>query len=221
VSRPDTSKWLKRIPGVFDTNNWPVPFAFEEMPPLFFEHDDVLVVFEALGRSQWLERSGGRYDVPNRVDALVDKPDLPRCQLRVEIVEGRPACTHLTLLRRPGEAALTSLAIRVPLKELVIEISRLVVGGLTGTEPQELRPKAPRAEPGKRLPQERLEEVARVYRYALSHDRPPTNAVAEALDVSRSTAGRYVVRARRAGLLGPASPGVAGELDPEGGPPDG
>ena len=74
----------------------------------------------------------------------------------------------------------------------------------------------PRAEPGKRLPDELLEEVARVYRYALGRGWPPTNAVKKALNVSRPTAGRYVVRARRAGLLGPARPGVAGEVEQEG-----
>ena len=50
------------------------------------------------------------------------------------------------------------------------------------------------------------------YRYALrvSPDKP-TEAIAEAFDVSRSTAGRWLVEARKRGLLAPATPGRAGE----------
>ena len=214
MEKSGPQKWLKRVPGVFHTENWPVPFEYQEMPALFHEGDDVLIAIESLGRSGWLKRSEGRYEIATRVDALVDKPGRPRCQLRIEIDEGRPVCTQLTVVRRPGEAALTSSTIRVSLKEFVEEISQLVVSALTGTELEQLT-KSPRAEPGKRLPRERLEEVARVYRYALARPGlgPPTKAVAQALDVSRSTAGRYVVRARLEGLLGKARPGVAGEQE--------
>jgi transposase len=57
-----------------------------------------------------------------------------------------------------------------------------------------------------------LARVAEVYREAHALGSNPTRTVAQRLGVARSTAGRYVVQARRQGHLGPA-PGlrVAGE----------
>jgi transposase len=48
-----------------------------------------------------------------------------------------------------------------------------------------------------------------VYRIAHAAGRPPAQAVAEVMGVPRSTAGRWIMRARRAGLLPPTSPGKA------------
>jgi hypothetical protein len=65
---------------------------------------------------------------------------------------------------------------------------------------------------GKRLTGETLEEVARIYRQAQLEHRGPTNAVAEKMHVARSTAGKWVARAREAGFLRPAPRrGIAGE----------
>ena len=157
---------------------------------------------------------------------IVERPTLPpRCQLRIGITAKGPSCLRLTLNGSVAEP-LTAAGIRLPLRELVDEVvdqaallgeERLPTKAEREAFGGELAATFPRAEPGKRLPDELLEEVARVYRYALQRGLPPTEAVKEALDVSRSTAGRYVVRARRAGLLGRASPGVAGELEPKGG----
>jgi hypothetical protein len=59
---------------------------------------------------------------------------------------------------------------------------------------------------GKRLSKEHLGEVARIYREARASEdaalrRAPTVAVAEAMFASRPTAGRWVMAARRRGLL--------------------
>ena len=60
---------------------------------------------------------------------------------------------------------------------------------------------------------ERHTAVAEVYREALVRGVSPTSAVADAFDVARSTAGRYVQQAREAGALGPApGPRQAGEV---------
>lgn len=61
---------------------------------------------------------------------------------------------------------------------------------------------------GARLSDDLLENVARVYR---AHSNNPTAAVAETLHIARSTAGRYVARARARGFLGPAIGPKAGE----------
>lgn len=64
---------------------------------------------------------------------------------------------------------------------------------------------------GGRVGDEELRNVARAYRAALVEGKPPTATVAEELHVSRSTAGRYVQRAREKGFLGPTRPRLAGE----------
>ena len=55
------------------------------------------------------------------------------------------------------------------------------------------------------------EHVAVIYRIAYACSRPPTQAVAEAFDVSRATAGRWIADARDQGFLGPAIERQAGE----------
>jgi hypothetical protein len=60
---------------------------------------------------------------------------------------------------------------------------------------------------GRRTADERLERVAEIYLSALAEGRPPVNAVAEDLPASRSTAGRLVGQARKAGLLTPTTRG--------------
>jgi hypothetical protein len=61
---------------------------------------------------------------------------------------------------------------------------------------------------------EQLRDVAETYRAAYAERRAPTAAVARRFHVSRSTAGRYVQRARERGFLGPTQPRVAGEQQP-------
>jgi hypothetical protein len=52
-----------------------------------------------------------------------------------------------------------------------------------------------------------LEQVAHVYKVAAANGSSPTQAVAEALNLNRSTAGKWVVKARRAGLIPPTTQG--------------
>jgi len=58
---------------------------------------------------------------------------------------------------------------------------------------------------------EKLREVADVYRAAHNAHRPPTKAVMEEWHVERSTASRWIRRARDVGYLGRARPRTAGE----------
>ena len=57
---------------------------------------------------------------------------------------------------------------------------------------------------GAGIPDHVLARVASIYRAAEALGRPPTNAVKDKMPVARSTAGRYVMEARRRGFLGPA-----------------
>ena len=58
--------------------------------------------------------------------------------------------------------------------------------------------------------EQELAEVALIYTAAFAQRRPPVMAVAEALGVSRSTANKRVIAARKAGLLPPTTQGKAG-----------
>ncbi|HMF83881.1 MAG TPA: DUF6214 family protein, partial [Acidimicrobiia bacterium] len=62
-----------------------------------------------------------------------------------------------------------------------------------------------------RVTDERLRQVAEIYRAANDRGERPTLAVAQALGYSREYASRLVMRARDAGHLGPAQKGKAGE----------
>ncbi len=57
---------------------------------------------------------------------------------------------------------------------------------------------------------EALRFVALAYRLAYALGEAPTKGVMERLKLPRSTAGRWVMRARERGYLGPTTPGAAG-----------
>lgn len=69
-----------------------------------------------------------------------------------------------------------------------------------------------RAAPRAAMTDEVLREVADVYRAAHARHQPPTKAVMQEWHVERSTASRWIRRARDAGYLGPARPRAAGEV---------
>jgi hypothetical protein len=68
-----------------------------------------------------------------------------------------------------------------------------------------------RSRSGSPLTAEHLSEVAERYRKALKQGLPPTQTVADEMHAARSTAARWVAKARERGLLGPARRGRAGE----------
>jgi hypothetical protein len=66
---------------------------------------------------------------------------------------------------------------------------------------------------GSPVTDENLRQVAKLYRAAIKRGDPPTETVAETMHIARSTAARWVTRARERKLLGPALRGRAGEAD--------
>ena len=123
-------------------------------------------------------------------------------EVGVELVDGRYRCRALHVWQRTDGVEVTGEAIRtLSLKRImragtakVEAFHGLPVKGETPTEDEK-----------------RLAWVARTYRRAYAVGDPPKQAVAEGLGVSSATAGRWISRARRAGLLGPAEgPGRAG-----------
>jgi hypothetical protein len=56
-----------------------------------------------------------------------------------------------------------------------------------------------------------LRQVADLYRAAFRRGDPPTRTIADEMHIARSTAARWVAKARDRGMLGPAMQGKAGE----------
>ena len=66
------------------------------------------------------------------------------------------------------------------------------------------------AQRGATLPDDLLEEVARIYKDALNYGVSPIEAVAKAFSISKSTSAKRVMLARANGYLGKATRGKAG-----------
>lgn len=100
---------------------------------------------------------------------------------------------------------------RFPIKTEPIDGQHVAasIGGMTYTADYKSAAREPRVG---LLNDETLDEVADVYRRAHARHQPPTRAVMDEWHVSRSTASRWIRRAREAGRLGAARPRVAGEL---------
>jgi hypothetical protein len=182
-------------------------------------------------------RGGLVFELPSRYSMVAT--DVPGLPYRVEFVVvasagSRPQAESVTLVQlvdehgRPAGPPVTSAALRrVAVAELVrlsVEVAAQVLDSELPTRDPEtetsgkLRPPTDeettelRKRRRRRVDSELLANVAELYREAARVGQAPTQAVADTLGVPRSTAGRYVVRARREGHLGPA-PGrrIAGE----------
>jgi hypothetical protein len=137
----------------------------------------------------------------------------------VEVVpsEGRLVAREVRVTQRPDGPPVTGESLRsVQVAMLTKQAARHV---LTFQEHEgyiEMSPRILTAETVEEIhesgPTRRaLEWVAYLYRVAVLMGEPPTKAVESALQLPRSTAGRWVAQARQEGHLGPAEgPGKAG-----------
>jgi hypothetical protein len=160
------------------------------------------------------------YALPARFMYSVTRADGQRLTLRLEVVNRRVVCRKVELESDSGVSASDMKS--VPLARWIgaavtaalLKVERTSDGvAMTPVGERELVP-APRRT---RVPDDLLQEVAKVYREALDRGAAPTRAVAEQVvhpegwRPSRSTAGRWVYEARRRGFLGPTGERQAGE----------
>jgi hypothetical protein len=131
----------------------------------------------------------------------------PDYDLEVEIglERDRYIVTSLKLHARKGGAVTSEGVTHVPVKQILRFIvgevlAHPLVSGWATRHPASLGPT-----------DEALQRVAAVYRMAHLMGLPPTESVAQDLDLPRSTAGRWVSMARQRGFLGKAEPRKAGE----------
>lgn len=113
--------------------------------------------------------------------------------LKAHRKRGGPEVTGEGLRQLPVRAILRKATAGLPPMAFVLAVSR------------------PSPELFRRVNDEALAIVSAVYRAGLEEGKPPTQVVADYLQMPRSTAARWIARARERGLLGPATPGKAGE----------
>jgi hypothetical protein len=162
-------------------------------------------------------RTGPATAIPSSFSAEIDDPEQPYVlDLRVRTIAGRrPEVVELRLELRsphkPGGIATEGLRGVHIAKALQMAVTRAVEPietedeGVAATKP--LR--------GVPVSKEFLGQVASIYRSAVAGgSRAPVVEVARQLGGSRPTAGRWVLQARKAGVLKPAIGTRAGESVP-------
>jgi hypothetical protein len=165
---------------------------------------------------------GGLIDVPRAF--TIEPRDKKRPLIDVEVEGGRAAC--VAVRRQPGGSPLGTLSVRQPIDAFVkaavyaiaieptgersggIEVWKFARGRRTKVDFEKLVSERRR---GVRLSDDFLQKVALAYRTAVAEGRPPTQAVADEVPGSRSSAGRWVFEARKRGFLGATTRRQAGE----------
>jgi hypothetical protein len=145
---------------------------------------------------------------PKRISATATghDPDYD-LELEVELERGRYVVKSLTCRARKGGAVSSEGVTHIPVKNIL----RHVVGRQLSIPLLSPGRAANPAIAAQGPTEQALKRAAAVYRMAHLIGLPPTEAVAQDLELPRSTAGRWVSMARRRGFLGPAEPRKAGE----------
>ncbi len=132
-----------------------------------------------------------------------------RLTLLWQVVDGRPECVGVTALSSTPPDATPGLPLTgTVLRDLRVP-ERISTGRAQMTEDgQESTADRARRLGMRRSTAERFEEVARVYREALSSGERPIKAVAARFGLAETSASNLVGKVRAAGFLPPASPGV-------------
>jgi hypothetical protein len=158
--------------------------------------------------------TGASADVGVKLTVETDDHGVARCTaIELRQLDGGEPITGATLRKLPSPTRLMREALAVAAGE----VRALPDGGARadfgGHDVADFERHVRRPRRGSPLSDEELDRVAKVYRAALDRDEPATQAVADELHLARSTAARWVAKARARGILGPALPGRAGEGD--------
>jgi hypothetical protein len=161
--------------------------------------------------------------LPARYAVEIDDPKGPLLlEIHVAVIEGQPRCVELRCRPRSGGPPVSSESLRrVPLARYVRESVALCsfrveihpstwVVYPTGRGDGQLLGRASKQHPRRQMTDDLLREVARVYSEAESK---PTLAVMNWFQLSRPTAGRWVMEARKRGFLAklPSKRGASSE----------
>lgn len=152
---------------------------------------------------------GGGFSVWSPCAVVVtEDPSTPYdVKLELAIEDGRFEVQQLTATRKPGGPPLTTEQLRL------VSVAKIAARAVAQVMPEIVQSAPGAFQIGGEAPSpaDELEHVAALYRLAYVCGLHPIQHVADQLDIPKSTAAKKVIRAREAGLLGPATPGVAGE----------
>jgi hypothetical protein len=163
-----------------------------------------------------LIRAGASAAIPPLFTAEIDDPAQPySLELRVRTVQGRkPEVIELLLAARGDdvESRITTEGLRGVHLAKALDLALSKALRVDESDAPKSSPDARRPKRGVAVSDEFLQRVADIYRSAVAGgSRSPVNEVALQLGSSRSTAGRWVVQARRANILRAAMGTRAGE----------
>lgn len=157
--------------------------------------------------------------LPQRFQARYTDDKLPEVVLTIEVEGGVPVCTEITIRRQPGHSSLTAYELRqAPITAAIEHACRVAAmrkvedealeEGVEAWEPTgydaptaaQTAKEITRTRQRRKVTRSLLQDVARVYK-AAENDGWPTKAVAEAFQVPRGTAARWVSEARKQHLI--------------------
>jgi hypothetical protein len=153
-----------------------------------------------------------------------------RLEMTVQVIHGKPVCTSLVAHQRPGGMPVTRRGLNsLPIEQLVRQIATMMAiqvthgDGVVKYNPvdqtgankvfAELAPKrGRRADPDDR--RRRVEQAVGAYKdLTANRIKHPKPLIAREMRTSVSTVASLLAEGRRLGLLGPARPGRAGEIE--------
>jgi hypothetical protein len=153
------------------------------------------------------------YEIRVLFRAVIDRKDQPLVAVDVDASrEGPPRCVGVTVLLRPGEEEIQG-AVSLPLEKLMryaisAACRRVGHSGRDGEPVTDAMSKPRKRAARGRVTDDEFERAAKIYASALVEGRrDPVSCVAQTLRLSRSTAGRRIVEARRKGYLPATEPG--------------
>jgi hypothetical protein len=159
----------------------------------------------------------GGLHLPPRYAVAVNDPDCPvLVEVHVAVVDGQPRCAELRCRPRPDGPPVSSESLRrvalarylrqsaamYSIRVSLDEKGDVIFMQATGTGDEADLAQAAGRQPRRQMTEDLLRDVARVYSEATSK---PVLAVMRRFELSRPTAGRWVMEARKRGFLPPAN----------------
>jgi hypothetical protein len=146
-----------------------------------------LITVEDLSRGERVRLSPHSSSLPSRFRGCVDDPNLPyRVELTISFGGDRVVCEQLTCHQRNGAAPVTSAGMtHIRVADLVYQAAREALA-LSDSD-------GPAAHP--------LRAVGQIYALAYACGGSPRKQVMETLGLPRTTANRWIKRAREEGHL--------------------